>query len=93
MLLQQKFVQALKLTSADFQTEFGYDKDEPGKANLTVASNWVAETFQCLSNTLEMPFKDNDNLADPMSGWSPERSIYLGEASLTAMLAVVDELR
>ncbi|WP_076411415.1 M14-type cytosolic carboxypeptidase [Shewanella sp. UCD-KL12] len=91
--LQQKFVDALMLTSADFQTKFGYDKDEPGKANLTVASNWVAETFQCLSNTLEMPFKDNDNLADPMSGWSPERSIYLGEASLTAMLAVVDELK
>lgn len=91
--LQQTFVDALSLTSADFQTEFGYDKDEPGKANLTVASNWVAETFQCLSNTLEMPFKDNDNLADPMAGWSPERSIYLGEASLTAMLAVVDDLR
>ncbi|WP_394147161.1 M14-type cytosolic carboxypeptidase [Shewanella atlantica] len=91
--LQTKFVDALKLTSADFQSEFGYDKDEPGKANLTVASNWVAETFTCLSNTLEMPFKDNDNMPDPMSGWSPERSIYLGEASLTAMLAVVDELR
>lgn len=91
--LQTKFVDALLLTSADFQNEFGYDKDAPGKANLTVASNWVAETFQCLSNTLEMPFKDNDNLADPMAGWSPERSIYLGEASLTAMLAVVDDLR
>ncbi|WP_299792266.1 M14-type cytosolic carboxypeptidase [uncultured Shewanella sp.] len=91
--LQTKFVDALKLTSADFQSEFGYDEDEPGKANLTVASNWVAETFTCLSNTLEMPFKDNDNMPDPMSGWSPERSIYLGEASLTAMLAVVDELR
>ncbi|RTR38820.1 hypothetical protein EKG38_11720 [Shewanella canadensis] len=91
--LQKKFVDALLLTSADFQSEFGYDKDEPGKANLTVASNWVAETFSCLSNTLEMPFKDNDNMPDPMAGWSPERSIYLGEASLTAMLAVVDELR
>jgi len=91
--LQKKFVDALLLTSADFQSEFGYDKDEPGKANLTVASNWVAETFGCLSNTLEMPFKDNDNMPDPMAGWSPERSIYLGEASLTAMLAVVDELR
>jgi len=91
--LQNKFVDALLLTSADFQSEFGYDKDEPGKANLTVASNWVAETFGCLSNTLEMPFKDNDNMPDPMAGWSPERSIYLGEASLTAMLAVVDELR
>ncbi|MBW8184648.1 M14 family metallopeptidase [Shewanella nanhaiensis] len=91
--LQQDFVDALTLVSADFQSEFGYDKDEPGKANLTVASNWVAETFTCLSNTLEMPFKDNDNMPDPMSGWSPERSIYLGEASLIAMLAVVNNLR
>jgi len=28
-----------------------------------------------------------------MMGWSPERSIKLGEASLVAMLAVVDDLR
>ncbi|MCG9696720.1 M14-type cytosolic carboxypeptidase [Shewanella sp. Isolate11] len=91
--LQQKFVDSLLMASADFQNEFGYDKDQPGQANLTVASNWVAETFGCLSNTLEMPFKDNANMIDPMSGWSPERSIYLGEASLLAMLAVVDDLR
>lgn len=91
--LQAEFSAALQLASADFQTEFGYDKDEPGKANLTVASNWVAETFGCLSNTLEMPFKDNANLQDPFVGWSPERSQQLGEASLIAMLAVVDKLR
>lgn len=91
--LQADFSQALTLASADFQTEFGYAKDEPGQANLTVASNWVAQTFECLSNTLEMPFKDNNNLADPFVGWSPERSSYLGEASLIAMLAVVDKLR
>lgn len=91
--LQADFSQALTLASADFQTQYGYDKDEPGQANLTVASNWVAQTFKCLSNTLEMPFKDNNNLADPFVGWSPERSIYLGEASLIAMLTVVDKLR
>lgn len=91
--LQADFSQALTLASADFQTEFGYAKDEPGQANLTVASNWVAQTFECLSNTLEMPFKDNNNLADPFVGWSPERSSYLGEASLIAMLAVIDKLR
>lgn len=90
--LQDKFVNGLLMASADFQNEFGYDKDEPGKANLTVASNWVAETFGCLSNTLEMPFKDNANMLDPMSGWSAERSIYLGEASLLAMLTVVDDI-
>ncbi|MCK7631989.1 M14-type cytosolic carboxypeptidase [Shewanella sp. JNE10-2] len=91
--LQADFSQALTLASADFQTQFGYAKDEPGQANLTVASNWVAQTFECLSNTLEMPFKDNNNLPDPFVGWSPERSLYLGEASLIAMLAVVDKLR
>ncbi|MCL1079126.1 hypothetical protein D5R81_00780 [Parashewanella spongiae] len=91
--LQDEFVSALQLSTADFQTEYGYDKDEPGKANLTVACNWVANTFECLANTLEMPFKDNDNLPDPFVGWSPERSIYIGEASLVAMLAVVDNLR
>ncbi|RLV59643.1 hypothetical protein D5018_10835 [Parashewanella curva] len=90
--LQADFVSALQMASADFQTEFGYDKDEPGQANLTVASNWVAHTFDCLSNTLEMPFKDNDNLPDPFMGWSPERSVYIGEASLLAMLAVVNKL-
>ncbi|BDM64166.1 hypothetical protein NFHSH190041_16180 [Shewanella sp. NFH-SH190041] len=91
--LQQDFISALTLASADFQSQYGYDKDAPGQANMTVASHWVGETFNCLSNTLEMPFKDNDNLPDPFVGWSPERCVYLGEASLIAMLAVVDKLR
>ena len=91
--LRERFSDVLKLASADFQSQFGYDVDAPGEANMTVATNWVAEQFDCLANTLEMPFKDNDNLPDPTMGWSPERSIKLGEASLVAMLAVVDDLR
>lgn len=91
--LRDKFSDVLKLASADFQSEIGYDIDAPGTANMTVATNWVAERFDCLANTLEMPFKDNDNMPDVTKGWSPERSIKLGEASLIAMLAVVDELR
>ena len=91
--LRDKFSDALKLASADFQSEFGYDIDAPGTANMTIATHWVAERFDCLANTLEMPFKDNDNLPFEDTGWSPERSIKLGEASLVAMLAVVDDLR
>ncbi|WP_201584727.1 M14 family metallopeptidase [Psychrobacter jeotgali] len=91
--LRDKFSEVLKLASADFQSEFGYDVDAPGTANMTVATNWVAERFDCLANTLEMPFKDNNDLPDEDTGWSPERSIKLGEASLIAMLAVVDDLR
>ena len=91
--LRARFSDVLKLASADFQSEFGYDVDAPGTANMTIATHWVAERFDCLANTLEMPFKDNDNVPDADTGWSPERSIKLGEASLVAMLAVVDELR
>ncbi len=91
--LRDRFSEVLKLASADFQSEYGYDIDAPGIANMTLATNWVAERFDCLANTLEMPFKDNDNVPDADTGWSPERSIKLGEASLVAMLAVVDDLR
>ncbi|MUG33315.1 M14 family metallopeptidase [Psychrobacter sanguinis] len=91
--LRDKFSEVLTLASTDFQTEYGYEIDAPGEANMTVATNAVAERFDCLANTLEMPFKDNANSPDELVGWSPERSIKLGEASLVAMLAVVDELR
>ncbi|WP_025646972.1 MULTISPECIES: M14-type cytosolic carboxypeptidase [unclassified Psychrobacter] len=91
--LRDRFTEVLKLASADFQSEYGYEIDAPGTANMTVATNWVAEHFDCLANTLEMPFKDNDNVPDADTGWSPERSMKLGEASLLAMLAVVDDLR
>ncbi len=91
--LRNRFSDVLTLASADFQTEFGYDIDAPGEANMTIATHWVAERFDCLANTLEMPFKDNDNIPDADTGWSPERSIKLGEASLIAMLAVVNDLR
>lgn len=91
--LRDRFSEVLKLASADFQTEEGYDVDAPGTANMTLATHWVAERFDCLANTLEMPFIDNNNVPDADTGWSPERSIKLGEASLVAMLAVVDDLR
>lgn len=91
--LRDRFAEVLKLASADFQTEEGYAVDAPGTANMSLATHWVAERFDCLANTLEMPFIDNNNVPDADTGWSPERSIKLGEASLVAMLAVVDDLR
>jgi murein tripeptide amidase MpaA len=89
---QQKFIDALTLVSPDFQDTFGYSKDKPQQANLALACNWVGETFKCLSNTLEMPFKDNAQLPDAHMGWSPERCIYFGEASLIAMNAVIKSI-
>ncbi len=91
--VETAFKNALLLVTPEFQTEFGYELDEPGQANLTIASTWVAEQFKCLSYTLEMPFKDNANLPDQDYGWSDVRSMKLGHDSLVAILAVVDQLR
>ncbi|MCV2884240.1 M14-type cytosolic carboxypeptidase [Aestuariibacter sp. AA17] len=91
--LEDNFKQALLAVTPEFQDVYGYDKDEPGKANMTVAANAVGERFDCLSYTLEMPFKDNIELPDAVYGWSPERSMQLGEDVLSAMLNVVKTLR
>ncbi|WP_333608571.1 M14 family metallopeptidase, partial [Arsukibacterium sp.] len=91
--LEQRFKQALLTLTPEFQDEFGYDKDAPGQANLTVATNWVGNQFNCLSYTVEMPFKDNANLPDEAFGWSDVRSMKLGQDMLAAILAVVDDLR
>ncbi|MDP4535245.1 M14-type cytosolic carboxypeptidase [Alkalimonas collagenimarina] len=91
--LEQSFRAALLTASPEFQNEHGYEVDAPGKANLTVASNWVAEQFNCLAFTLEMPFKDNDKLPDELYGWSDVRSMKFGRDSLTAILAVAGSLR
>lgn len=90
--LEDTFKQALLMATPEFQDEFGYDKDEPGKANLTVGSNAVGHTFSCLAYTLEMPFKDNANLPDASYGWSVPRCKQLGEDVLIAIKAVSDKL-
>ena len=91
--LESEFNEAFLLANPDFQTEFGYPKEEPGQANLTVASNWVGEQFDCLSLTLEMPFKDNANIPNQDMGWSAERSYLLGETLLNPIHQLIDKLR
>lgn len=86
------FKQALLMATPEFQTQFGYELDAPGQANLTIASTWVAEQFKCLAYTVEMPFKDNANLPDEQFGWSDVRSMKLGQDTLIAVRAVVDQL-
>lgn len=73
----------------DFQTEHGYPPNPPGKANLTMCSNQVAERFGALAMTLEMPFKDADDRPDPIHGWSPARCRHLARGCLDALLATL----
>ena len=91
--LEAAFKTALHQASPDFQDEHGYPKTAPGQANPAIAKSYVGETFGCLSYTLEMPFKDNINLPDDDFGWNGQRSLRLGEAILSAILAVCPQLR
>ncbi|NVJ69208.1 MAG: carboxypeptidase family protein [Alphaproteobacteria bacterium] len=92
MALIQMFQNILAKLSPDFQTKHGYDEDEPGKADLSICTNYVAETHGCLAMTLEMPFKDNADLPDPDFGWSPERCRHLGRACMDTLHRMIDEL-
>ena len=92
-VLEAAFKSAWKATCPDFQTTQGYGLNRPQTANLSLATNWVGQQFACLALTIEMPFKDNADLPDAVTGWSGERSRKLGASVLLPLLAVYPQLR
>ena len=91
--LFKAFSQALERISPDFQTRQGYEIPAPGEANMSMSTTQLAERYGCVSMTLEMPFKDNFDLPDPLYGWSPERSKHLARACLDALHGILPELK
>ena len=91
--LLKDYKAALLQANPDFQLKHGYPANRPGKANLKIGANWIAERFGCLSMTLEMPFKDIDDGTEQRQGWSPARSRLLGRANLDAIYSVLGDLR
>ena len=76
--------------SPDFQTKKGYPVAPAGKANLTMSTNHLAQRFGACTMTLEMPFKDNEDLPDAAQGWSPERSKLLARDCLASLAEWLD---
>jgi murein tripeptide amidase MpaA len=91
--LETTFKSAWETTCPDFQTAQGYERKTLNSANLTLATNWIGQNFDCLAFTIEMPFKDNADLPDLLTGWSSERSRKLGASVLLPVLAVQGALR
>ena len=83
------FARRLAAHTPDFQTTLGYGKSAPGKANLSMSTNQLANRFGAVAMTLEMPFKDHDANPDPEFGWSPERSKRLAHACLEVLAQVL----
>ncbi len=86
------FSQALVRATPDFQTDKGYEIPAAGQANLSMSTAQLAERYGAVSMTLEMPFKDNADLPDPVYGWSADRSRLLARACLDALHAVIDKV-
>ena len=86
-----RYLAILERRTPDFQTRLGYPKTAKGRANLAMSTNQVAERFGAVAMTLEMPFKDNDDLPDAVQGWSPERSAQLGRDCMAALLEWLSE--
>jgi murein tripeptide amidase MpaA len=93
LALLDRYQAQLVLHSRDFQRAVGYPITAAGKANLTMSTNQLAERFGCVSATLEMPFKDANDMPEPVEGWSSGRSRHLGRACLAALADIIDELR
>ena len=90
--LYDLFAAAFVAATPDFQTDKGYEIAGPGQANLSMSTAQLAERYGAVSMTLEMPFKDNEELPDPVYGWSPDRCRLLARAGLDALHAVIDRI-
>jgi murein tripeptide amidase MpaA len=91
--LEADFRTRLSGRTRDFQTRYGYPRAEPGQANMNLACNSVGERYKCLALTLEMPFKDNDDAPDVLTGWSGKRSKQLARDVLATLGEMVSVLR
>ncbi|GAB4192542.1 MAG: M14-type cytosolic carboxypeptidase [Wenzhouxiangellaceae bacterium] len=87
-----EFKRRLQAVSPDFQTTYGYPVDPPNSSDLKKCTEYVAATFDCLSMTLEMPFKDTVDSPDEAQGWSPERCRHLGRDNLAVIHSMLDQL-
>jgi murein tripeptide amidase MpaA len=92
LTLYNRYCGILAARTPDFQTAKGYPTAPPGKSNLSMSTAQLAERYGAVSMTLEMPFKDHDDLPDPVFGWSPARSSQLGRDCLAALAEIIGEL-
>jgi murein tripeptide amidase MpaA len=91
--LHGAFAAAYERSNPDMQKRVGYTPAPPNQGRPNVATNAVCNRFDCLSLTLEMPFKDCLSNPDPDFGWSPNRSRKLGASVLEALAYVQPYLR
>lgn len=92
LALYNRYRDLLAARTPDFQTRLGYPIGAPGRANLGMSTAQLAQRYGAVSMTLEMPFKDHDDLPDPVFGWSPARSMQLGKDCMAVLAEIIDDI-
>ncbi len=87
--LERRFARHLSQVERAFSPDHDYGPNDPGKGDLSIGNNWVGERFDCLSMTIEMPFKD----VPPADGFSPDRARGFGRRTLECVAEVMTSLR
>lgn len=77
----------------EYERGHPYPGGAPAEADLSMAWNWIAEEFDCLSVLLEQPFKDTSWRTDAKSGWTPQRSMAFGKSLADVLVSIVQDLR
>ena len=90
--MQSEFKRAYARACPDFQCVFPLEYGSAPAGNVVTAKTQVSARFYCVGMTLEMPFKDNVQLAGE-NGWTAKRSEALGAAAVDALLHVLPTLR
>ncbi|EEH54907.1 uncharacterized protein MICPUCDRAFT_60806 [Micromonas pusilla CCMP1545] len=90
--VQSEFKRAYARACPDFQCVFPLEYGSAPAGNVVTAKTQVSARFDCVGMTLEMPFKDNVQLAGE-NGWTAKRSEALGAAAVDALLHVLPTLR
>lgn len=91
--LFRDFENAWAAVTPEYELGHPYPGGAPAEADLSMAWNWIAERFNCLSVLLEQPFKDTTWRQDPVRGWSPQRALAFGRTLPDVLHRMVDKLR
>lgn len=89
--VEDTFRAAMEDLHPAFRSTGGYDRDEAGQADLRLAANWVAETYDCPALTLEAPMKDTLEGQEPGSFLQSD-ALTLGEVLVEALHACLDRM-
>jgi murein tripeptide amidase MpaA len=93
--LERRFTEDLGARDRHFWRDYGYGPSDPGRGDLRIANNYVGDVHDCLSLTIEMPFKEGG--AHPGHGgalaFSPEVARHLGRVTLETIHTLVGSLR